>query len=165
MREDSPPARALHVSRVLYERLVRHLRAAAPCEGVGLLAVVSAGGRDGAVAFYPGTNIEASSTRYTMDPAEVVAALQEMDDQGWQLGAIVHSHPASPPVPSMTDRRQAFYPDALLLIVGLASDPPVPRAWRTFVPPSEQLAAVEEVPVIIEASPGTKPVRTNRTRD
>jgi proteasome lid subunit RPN8/RPN11 len=144
----SPPAE-LRIGRALYERLLVHLLAAAPLEGVGLLAVAEDGaGGARATRFYPGTNVDASPTRYTMDPAEVLAAFRDIAAHGWRLGAIVHSHPATPPTPSPTDLREAHYPEALLVIVGLADAAPRARAWRIAVgaaPP-----AVVEVPLIVE---------------
>ena len=53
----------------------------------------------------------------------------QIEDAGWQLGAIYHSHTRSPPLPSQTDINLAFYPDALYVIVGLASDEPHARAF------------------------------------
>ena len=80
--------------------------------------------------FYPGTNIDRSPTRYTMDPAEVLAAFKSMREKGTVLGAIVHSHPGSPPTPSPTDLAEAYYPEALLVIVSFASGEPVVRVWQ-----------------------------------
>lgn len=120
----------------LREQILIHLLEATPNEGVGLLAVGSvARGADGrgvarARQFFPGTNIEASPSRFTMDPAEVVIAFREMQEAGWQLGAIVHSHIAGPARPSTTDLREAHYPDALMLIVSFADQPAQMGAWR-----------------------------------
>ena len=44
--------------------------------------------------------------------------------------AIFHSHVASPPNPSPTDRREAHYPDAVYLIVSLMDmDNPLTKGW------------------------------------
>lgn len=127
--------------------MVDHLGAAAPAEGVGLLATLAEGSTERAVHFYPGQNVDGSATRYTMDPAEVVAALVDMEQRGWHFGAIVHSHPASPPTPSATDLREAFYPDVLMLIVGLGGTSPEARAW------SLRTGAPVRVPVVVEGQP------------
>ena len=122
----------LRISAAVHDDIVAHLRRALPHEGVGLLAVSAAGDPAGSltvVRFYPGTNIEASASRFTMEAAEVIAALREIDDRGWRLGAIVHSHPHGPAVPSPTDLREARYPDALMMIVSLASPDPDIGAW------------------------------------
>ena len=43
----------------------------------------------------------------------------EIEENGWSLGAIYHSHTRSPAYPSQTDVNLAFYPDSLYLIVSL----------------------------------------------
>lgn len=118
------------------DAIVAHLRAALPNEGVALLAVQVSEpeGRAEVAHIFPGTNIEASPYRFTMDPMEVVSADREMRRHGWVLGAIAHSHVASPASPSATDLREAFYPAALLLIVSFAGQAegrsPEFGAWR-----------------------------------
>lgn len=126
--------------------------ATAPLEAVGLLAIEdgAAGTPARAVHFFAGTNIDASPTRYTMDPAEVVAALQQIEANGWRLGAIVHSHPATPAAPSETDLREAHYPDSLLLIVSLAQESPVLRAWRIVPAVGDAPGSPTEVPLVID---------------
>lgn len=122
----------LRVGEGIRDELVAHVRQALPHEGVGLLAVSAASVLDrsiDAVRFYPGTNVAASASRFTMDPAEVIVAFREIDELGWRLGAIVHSHPHGPAVPSPTDLREARYPDALMVIVSMAGVVPDIRAW------------------------------------
>ena len=137
-----PPPRALILPEQLRAECLVHLAAAAPWEGVGLLAVPEedddAPPGDNwheerpavrAVRFYPGTNGAASATRYTMPPEEVLAAFGDMAARAWRLGAIIHSHPRGPATPSPTDLREAFYPEALMVIVSFAAVPPELRAW------------------------------------
>src|SRR5688572_15997208 len=100
------------IDQALWRRIVDHLIAAKPNEGCGLIACA----KGMPVEIFPGTNTEACPTRYNMDPGEVIRAFDEMERRGWQLGAIFHSHPHSPAVPSSTDLRLAYYPDALMLI-------------------------------------------------
>ena len=128
---ETPPV-GLRVPGWLWSEVLAHLEGDAPAEAVGLLAVAEApeGQPATGTRYFPGTNLDASPTRYTMDPVEVIAALREMDDRGWRLGAIVHSHPATAATPSATDLGEAYYPDALMVIVSLATAPPVARAWR-----------------------------------
>lgn len=118
------------------EAFLIHLINAAPNEGVGLLATTAWSPDDDGVmtatatAWYPGTNIDHSPNRYTMDPVEVLRAMQEMREQGQELGAIVHSHLRGPATPSATDISEAFYPDALMVIVSFVSWPASIRAWN-----------------------------------
>lgn len=138
----------LRLSAALYGTMLDHLLAAAPAEGVGLLATLVEGPTERAVHFYPGRNLDGSTTRYTMDPAGIVAAFVDMEQRGWRFGAIVHSHPSSPATPSATDLREAFYPDVLMLIVGLGEAAPRARAW------SVETGTPVSVPVVVEDERG-----------
>jgi [CysO sulfur-carrier protein]-S-L-cysteine hydrolase len=53
-----------------------------------------------------------------------------MDDQGWELWGIYHSHTHSEAYPSETDRRLAFYPEARYLVLSLQErEAPVLRSF------------------------------------
>src|SRR4051812_41398288 len=82
--ESAPPA-GLVLDRAMFDEIVTHMRSALPGEGCGLLATqFEQNDRPERVErFYPGTNLEAAATSYTMDPSEVVAALRDMDARGW----------------------------------------------------------------------------------
>ncbi|CAN5851642.1 hypothetical protein BH20CHL3_BH20CHL3_04080 [soil metagenome] len=135
------------------DRIVRHLRAALPDEGVGLLAVEwnkSDGARTAETrCFYPGANVRPSPDRFELDPVELMSALRDIDRGGWELGAIVHSHPSGPARPSRTDLDEAFYPESLMLIASFTGDPPDLQAWRLervgddWVPRSVEIAEPE----------------------
>lgn len=120
----------LRLSPALRDQMVIHMVREAPNEGVGLLAITQDAGIARATAYFPGENVDASPTRFTMHPRDVVAALDTIADRGWTLGAIVHSHLKGPASPSRTDVDEAHYPDALMVIVSLAHLPPDVRAWR-----------------------------------
>jgi proteasome lid subunit RPN8/RPN11 len=143
----------LYVARSIRDEIMIHLLEAAPNEGVGMLAVGDPFRDEDdlhaveAVRFYPGTNVERSPSRYTMEPVEVVRALREMREVGWRLGAIVHSHLKGPATPSATDVREAHYPDALMLIVSFAVQPATTGVWR--VVPEDDLVVVQSVDLVI----------------
>ena len=74
--------------------------------------------------------------RYEIDPDALLRLTIETDDSGEVFWGIVHSHTHSPAIPSATDLRLAFYPDALYLLVSLdpaeadpASGAESLRAW------------------------------------
>lgn len=69
-------------------------------------------------------------TRYLISPREQLRAFREMDDRGEELVAIYHSHPASQPYPSPTDRAEAHYPEAVYVLVSLRTSAPEVRAYR-----------------------------------
>jgi proteasome lid subunit RPN8/RPN11 len=114
-----------HIPADLREQIVAHAREEAPNECCGMIASV-----DGvAVKVYPATNSAASPLRYEIDPQEQLRIELEIDDNGWDLGAIYHSHTRSDPVPSETDRNLAFHPDSVYLIVGIAGESDDLRGW------------------------------------
>lgn len=155
MQSTVPPSAAdrIYLPKSIRDAIMVHLLQAAPNEGVGLLAVEAAyADEDGglavdAVQFFPGTNIESSPSRFTMEPAEVITALREIRALDQQLGAIVHSHIRGPATPSATDLREAHYPDALLMIASFAGQPAVLRAWR--VTREEHVNVVQPVEIVI----------------
>lgn len=115
------------IGQAFIEQLIEHAKSQYPNEACGLLA-----NKDGTVVrFYPITNSDASPVHYNMDPQEQLQALMEIDDQGWELGAIYHSHTHTRAYPSQTDVRLAYYPEALYLIVSIADQGnPEIRAFR-----------------------------------
>ena len=131
------------IPRPVVEAVLAHARAEMPNEACGLLSGSLADGR--AVTFHPTRNAEESPLRYNVDPDDLVRVTFEIDEVGADLVAIFHSHVASPAVPSETDRRLAFYPDAFYVIASL-TDPERPdlRAWRI------RDGAVDEAPLTIE---------------
>ena len=134
----------------LHRQMLAHLRRVAPDEGCGLIATRA----DRAVKLFEGTNIEHSRTRYNMDPGEVLDALNEIERHDWELGAIYHSHPSTPAEPSQTDLAYFAYPDALMVIVSLASVEPDLRAYQI----GGRSGPVRRVPVrIVENLGGTWP--------
>jgi proteasome lid subunit RPN8/RPN11 len=116
----------MRIAPELIEDMIDHARAEAPNECCGMVA-----SREGkAVRVFRATNAAASPLRYEIDGLEQYRIQTEIEDAGWELGAIYHSHTRSAPFPSQTDINLAFYPDALYIIVGVASDAAEVRAFR-----------------------------------
>jgi [CysO sulfur-carrier protein]-S-L-cysteine hydrolase len=116
----------MRIARELLEKIITHAREDAPNECCGMIAA-----SDGeAVRVYRATNSAASPLRYEIDGKEQYRIQTEIEDAGWDLGAIYHSHTRSAPYPSQTDINLAFYPESLYVIVGIASDEPEVRAYR-----------------------------------
>lgn len=101
--------------RPLVNQLLHHAQLEPEQEVCGLI-----GRRRDAMHFYPVANIAPAPQRlFEMDPAQQIAALRLMRERGEDLFAIYHSHPHSPPAPSLIDLEQAAYPDALYIIASL----------------------------------------------
>ncbi len=113
----------IDLDRATYDALIEHARSDFPYEVCGLLAREEGGTRP--VRHWPIPNAARSMTYYSMDPKAMLAAFNEMDDNGWELLAIYHSHTHTEAFPSPTDVELAFYPDAVYLIVSL-QDPNEP---------------------------------------
>ena len=106
----------MQLDRVFFDEMVEHGLAVFPNEACGLLA-----GKEGRpVHFFPMTNADASPVSYRLDPMEQLRVFDEMDEQGWELIGIFHTHTHSEAYPSETDRRQAFYPEAEYLVMSLS---------------------------------------------
>jgi proteasome lid subunit RPN8/RPN11 len=113
------------IARELLEEMVAHARAEAPNECCGMVATEN--GR--AVTVHRAVNAAASPLRYEIDGGDQYRIQTAIDDAGQELGAIYHSHTRSAPYPSQTDINLAFYPEALYVIVGLASEEPEIKAY------------------------------------
>jgi [CysO sulfur-carrier protein]-S-L-cysteine hydrolase len=109
--------RVIEIPTEVRDELVRHAVAELPNEACGLLA--GPGGQ--VVRFFAMRNADRSPMTYRLDPKEQIEVFTEIEEKGWDLVAIFHSHTHTPAYPSPTDRAQAFYPDACYLLVSLAS--------------------------------------------
>lgn len=127
MTAASPEASALHLPQAMYDEIVAHARAEAPRECCGLI-----GGPAGELReLYRLTNKAPGNDFYEMDDAELYRRYRDLDDRGWEIQVIYHSHPVSPAYPSKTDVALAAWPDAYYLICSLQQPAtPVLRAFR-----------------------------------
>ena len=82
------------------------------------------------VKVYPMANADASPVTYRLDGKEQLRVFEELDERGWDLWAIYHSHTHSEAYPSETDVRLAFYPDSRYLVLSLLDrEEPVLRCF------------------------------------
>ncbi len=105
----------LILARKHLEEIIAHALEENPYEACGLL-----GGKEGKVEkVYPLPNAEKSPFRYRAEPEAQFRAMQEIEEMGWEIVGVYHSHPSSPPYPSAMDLEMAYYPEAVYLIVSL----------------------------------------------
>lgn len=124
------PSLSASLSAPLLQEIIDAARADVPNETVGLLvgpAYAAAGGLP--QRYVRMRNAAESPYRYLLDPDEQLRVMLEIDDADEVVWGIVHSHVASPAVPSATDVGLAFYPDSLYLVCSLAGEAPEVRAW------------------------------------
>lgn len=116
----------LTLERRYIDEMIAHAREEDPNECCGIVA-----GKDGkATRLYRITNTQKSPYRYNMDPKELLHAYREIEDNGWEILALYHSHPHSEAYPSQTDLRLATWPDAYYVLVSLMDkDSPDVRAF------------------------------------
>ncbi len=137
------------ISADLVQAVVDAARQAVPNEACGLL-VGRAHAADGGTPerYVPLINAAESPYRYLIDPQEQLRVWLELEDAGEVPWAIVHSHVASPAVPSATDVGLAFFPDSLYVICSLAAEAPTIRAWSIVG------GTVTEVQLAVSEGPG-----------
>ena len=108
------------------DEVIAHARAGLPNEACGILA-----GRDGRVErFFAAQPDEPSPYYYRISAEDQIRIMNQIDDAGLDLIGIYHSHVASPAFPSRTDAEQAFWPDAVYVIVSLAGGDADVRGFR-----------------------------------
>jgi proteasome lid subunit RPN8/RPN11 len=116
----------MQLDDVLFKEMVEHGLREFPNEACGLLA-----GKDGVpVKFFAMSNLDASPASYRLDPREQLRVFDELDEEGWDLLGIFHTHTHSEAYPSETDKKLAFYPETSYLVMSLSDrERPVLRAF------------------------------------
>ena len=117
---------AIEIPSDIRDAIVRHAIAGLPNEACGVLA-----GCDGQIVyFFPMMNADESPLTYRLEATEQLRVWNEIDDKGWDIRGIVHSHTHTEAYPSETDRHQAFQPYAWYVLVSLMDrEQPVIRGF------------------------------------
>lgn len=147
----------MKLSQRQYGALVDLARDALPHEACGLLA-----GESGIVReVIPLTNVEHNPVGcgWRADSREQLRAFERIDDMGWQLLAIYHSHPRSAAYPSERDIEHALYPDAWYVIISLLN-PGTPKVGAFRI--SE--GVVRPKPLSISSDPAAATQATPQVR-
>jgi proteasome lid subunit RPN8/RPN11 len=138
------------ISAELLERIVAHAHEEAPNECCGVVAVAegAAAGAAQALSVRRARNVHASPKRFEIDGRDVLAAMSDFEAQGWEIGAIYHSHTHTAPYPSQTDVNFASnWPGVEWIIVGL-SDAEHPEVRSYLIEEGViREVALESVPV------------------
>jgi len=109
--------------------MARHLEAAYPHEGCGLL--VGTRGKDGTIVsrLAPAPNARATdaATRFEVDPKFQFDLMRELEGTNEQIVGHFHSHPNGSAIPSERDKKMALDKEMVWIIVpvtdGKAGDP------------------------------------------
>jgi [CysO sulfur-carrier protein]-S-L-cysteine hydrolase len=109
------------IARALLDELIAHARQEAPNECCGVVAV-EPGVPARAARVHRAVNTAASPLRFEVDGRELLHTIEQIEEDGCELGAIYHSHTRSEPYPSQTDINfAANWPGVEWIIVGLAN--------------------------------------------
>ena len=104
---------SIELSQAQLSEMIAHVRAGLPNEACGLL-----GGLNSRVCkVYPVENVDHSPVHYTMHPTIQVRTMVAIEEVGWELLSIYHSHPNGPATPSATDVARAYYPEVVYIIL------------------------------------------------
>jgi proteasome lid subunit RPN8/RPN11 len=110
------------IAGIVLDAIEEHARDAAPDECCGLLL----GSAELIMLAIPTRNVAADSRRrYEIDAVDHFKGIRRARRLGLDVVGAYHSHPRSAPVPSETDRQQAF--EEFLFVI---SGPPGIRGWR-----------------------------------
>ena len=114
------------IPAAMRDEIVAHARAGLPNEACGIIAGLD----DRAERFFPAQPDEPSPYYYRIESRDQIRIMNEIDEVGLDLIGIYHSHTSSPAFPSRTDAEQAFWPDAVYVIVSLANPDADLRGYR-----------------------------------
>jgi proteasome lid subunit RPN8/RPN11 len=118
-------SRTIEIPAGIMDAIIRQACDELPDEACGLLT-----GINGVVhKRYPMENTDHSPEHFSFDPREQFRVLKEARADGLRIIANYHSHPSTPARPSEEDIRLAFDPEIIYLIVSLASQTPVVKAF------------------------------------
>ena len=110
----------------IYDGIVAQAYAELPNEACGLLV-----GEESIVTKQHAlTNIDHSPEHFSFDPTEQFQVFRSARTEGLEIVANYHSHPETPSRPSVEDIRLAYDPNILYLIVSLAAEIPVLKAFN-----------------------------------
>lgn len=116
----------IEIPRGIFDSMIAHAEREFPLECCGLL-----GSRCDAIdSIYPLRNEDQSRVRYTADRRDLIVAVRAIRERRGEIGAIYHSHPSTPPIPSRVDLAENYYGDTPRIIVSLAEGRVEVRAWR-----------------------------------
>ena len=109
--------------------MIVHAQKGLPNEACGLLGGRIEGEDQYVEKVYCLTNVDESREHFSMDPREQFDAIKDMRKLGLQMIGNFHSHPETPARPSQEDKRLAYDPKIKYLILSLAKETPVLKAF------------------------------------
>lgn len=122
----------MNIAKALLDELLAHVLEDPANEICGVVAVQDAAGQGQsahavqdesahAMQVCRAANKHKSPMKFEIEPAELLSLYDAIEQRGWRIGGIYHSHVRSEPYPSQTDINfAANWPGVEWIIVGLA---------------------------------------------
>ena len=120
----------LQMPAAIRDILFDHARRDLPNECCGLLIGTMDGENVSVSRAIPLVNELHSPTAFRSEPRSLFTAMKAIREMNGELVAVYHSHPTGEAIPSVRDREEITYPDALTVIVGLPEGIAQLRAWQ-----------------------------------
>jgi proteasome lid subunit RPN8/RPN11 len=116
----------IKIPRLIYEQILKQAQRFAPIEACGMLA-----GKNGIIErHYEMTNSDNSCDHFMMEPKEQFKIIKQIRAESLEFTGVYHSHPVSPARPSQEDIRLALTHGIAYVIVSLAGNSPVIKAFN-----------------------------------
>jgi len=113
------------IPKHIADEMIKHAYKELPNEACGLLT-----GTNGTVQqHYALTNVDHSPEHFSFDPQEQFRVLKNARTNGQKIIANYHSHPSTPARPSEEDKRLAYDPNIVYIIISLAGETPDMKAF------------------------------------
>jgi proteasome lid subunit RPN8/RPN11 len=138
----TPLSSGIYLTAEHWKQMEEDIIARSPEEACGLVAGVGNESR----LIIPVTNILHDAFRFRLDPNEELKAFMYVEDKGWDILAVYHSHPNGIDHPSPTDIDELTFPGIIYLIWYQNADD-----WKCRAYLMQGGSQVSEVPVVIMA--------------
>jgi len=120
----------LRLRHLDFEAIAAHAKKGLPNEACGLIAGKIENNIKTVEKIYLLSNPDNSPEHFSIDPKEQLAAVKDMRALGLSPLGNFHSHPSTPARPSEEDIRLSYDPKASYLILSLAEEMPVLKAFE-----------------------------------
>lgn len=136
----NPLLSGIYLTPEHWEQMAEDVNERSPEEACGLVA----GAVDQSKLIIPITNILHDASRFRLDPDEELKAFMYIENKGWDILAVYHSHPHGIDHPSPTDINELTFPDIIYLIWYKTTNQWTCRGYLM-----QSGSRVSEVPIII----------------
>ena len=114
----------------LYDEIVQYAKEHLPEESCGLIAGEIDGDNKTIKKVYFLENTDHAEDHFTLNPKEQLEAVKDMRKNGYKPLGNWHSHPSSPPRPSVEDIKLAYDKEASYMIVSFLTKAPVINSFH-----------------------------------